>query len=127
VLKILIADGETRVRKALRVQLELEPWVEVVGEASNAGELFQEIRINDADILLFDWDLPGEKNDVIFQKLFQKDEKLKIIVLGGRCGICSTAMDLGAVAYLNKTNPADLLELLNKLDQSSHNEPVSHC
>ncbi len=57
-MKVFIADDQKEVRSALRLILE-HHGVEVVGEAHRYQELVKTIDQNCPDVLLFDWELPG--------------------------------------------------------------------
>jgi len=56
---ILIADDQPRVRHALRLLLEQEPGVNVVGEAAEAKTLLAQVAARCPDLVLLDWGLPG--------------------------------------------------------------------
>jgi DNA-binding NarL/FixJ family response regulator len=58
-LRVLIADDQPEVRNALRLLLDHEPGVEVVGEVASAGALSDQAPTLRPDIVLLDWELPG--------------------------------------------------------------------
>ena len=58
-MRVLLADDQVKVRFALRVLLERQPDVAVVGEASDARELVDQLAATRPDALLLDWELPG--------------------------------------------------------------------
>ncbi len=58
-MRILLADDQTRVRFALRVLLERQPGLAVVGEATNSRDLLDQINATRPDTVLLDWELPG--------------------------------------------------------------------
>jgi CheY-like chemotaxis protein len=57
--RALLADDEQKVRAALRLLLENEAGVSVVGEAVDMNSLFQETKAIQPDLVLLDWELPG--------------------------------------------------------------------
>lgn len=57
--RALLADDEHKVRAALRLLLENEAGVSVVGEAIDLNTLFQETKASQPDLVLLDWELPG--------------------------------------------------------------------
>jgi DNA-binding NarL/FixJ family response regulator len=58
-MKILLADAHHEVRTALRLVLEQEPGIHVVGEARSTLELFSQLTNECPHVVLLDTDLPG--------------------------------------------------------------------
>jgi CheY-like chemotaxis protein len=58
-MRILIVDDELQVRSALRLLLEQEPGLTVVGEAASVADLLDQARTVLPDLVLLDWQLPG--------------------------------------------------------------------
>ncbi|MEV0990489.1 response regulator transcription factor [Streptomyces sp. NPDC049949] len=58
-LRIVLADDERMVRTALRVILEAEPDLEVVGEAAGGAEAVPLVRSLAPDVVLMDVRMPG--------------------------------------------------------------------
>ena len=58
-MRILLADDQTKVRSALRLLLEQEPGLSVVGEAAEAEGLLTQVQRTQPDLVLLDWELPG--------------------------------------------------------------------
>ena len=57
-MKVFIADDQKEVRSALRLILE-HHGVEVIGEANRYQHLLDALNERCPDVLLFDWELPG--------------------------------------------------------------------
>jgi DNA-binding NarL/FixJ family response regulator len=57
-VRVLLADDETLVRAGLRLILESEPDLEVVGEAGNGAEAVELTRALDPDVVLMDIQMP---------------------------------------------------------------------
>jgi DNA-binding NarL/FixJ family response regulator len=57
-MKVFIADDQKEVRSALRLILE-HNGVEVIGEANHYQQLLGALDVCRPDVLLFDWELPG--------------------------------------------------------------------
>ena len=57
-LRVLLADDEPMVRRGLRMRLELETDVEVVGEARNGSEALTEAKALRPDAVLMDVRMP---------------------------------------------------------------------
>jgi chemotaxis response regulator CheB len=58
-VRILIADDDPHVRSALRLLLENEPHISIVGEAATGEMLVEQAVASCCDVVLLDWDLPG--------------------------------------------------------------------
>jgi two-component system, NarL family, response regulator NreC len=57
-IRILIADDHTIVRSGLRLLLESEPDIEVVGEAFNGQEAIEKAEVLQPDVILMDITMP---------------------------------------------------------------------
>jgi DNA-binding NarL/FixJ family response regulator len=58
VIRVLIADDQELVREGLRMILDAEPDIEVVGEAGNGKQALEQARRLDPDLLLMDIRMP---------------------------------------------------------------------
>lgn len=71
-IKILIADDHTIVRSGLRLLLDSEPDIEVIGEALDGREAIDKTSINQPDVILMDITMPSvdgmEATRIIKQK-----------------------------------------------------------
>jgi DNA-binding NarL/FixJ family response regulator len=108
-MRIIIADGQERVRFALRVLLAQQPGVAVVAEASSGQELLMQARLNAAELALVDWELPGlaEAGGLpVFRHSFPA---LQIVVLSSRTGVSRAALAAGADAFVSKSDPPEHL------------------
>jgi len=57
--RIILADDHALVRDGLRLVIEAEPDLEVLGEASSAAEAVQRVAATRPDVLLLDITMPG--------------------------------------------------------------------
>ena len=74
-IRILIADDHTIVRSGLRLLLEAEPDIEVVGEAFNGQEAIEKAEIFQPDVILMDItmpDLDGLEATIAIKKLWPR-------------------------------------------------------
>ena len=56
-MRVFIADGDEKVRSALRLVIDQEPSFEMDGEASNTADLLIGLENRQPELLLFDWEL----------------------------------------------------------------------
>lgn len=113
-MRILIADGESRVRSALRLLLRQRPGVTEIYEAENLETVLQFARTRRFDIVLLDWNLPVSGGHAALKELHQQQPHVAIVVLSGRPEVRSTALAAGATAFFSKGDlPEQLLETIN--------------
>ena len=58
-VRVLIADDHTIVRSGLRLLLEAEPDIDVIGEAFNGQEAIEKAEVFQPDVILMDITMPG--------------------------------------------------------------------
>lgn len=106
---ILLAERRSEVRFALRVLLERQSGLEVVGEVVNTKDLLNKVEGECPDLVLLDWDLPGllAGQTVATLRVFCPD--LSVIVMSGRFEVKHAALAEGVDAFVHKTNPPDSL------------------
>jgi DNA-binding NarL/FixJ family response regulator len=106
-MRILIADPQPKVRFALRVLLEQQPGLEVVGEAGDAHCLLSEVEGACPDAVLLGWELSGMPVERLMKELRETCPKLIVIALSGRLEAKRAAAALGADAFVSKSNPPE--------------------
>jgi DNA-binding NarL/FixJ family response regulator len=112
-VRVLVADDDMHVRSALRLLLEQEPDVQVVGESAAAEDLLTQLASSCAGVLLVDWDLPGLHTDGLVTKLRAAVPMLRLIALSGRPEQRIDALRAGMDAFVCKGDaPETLLEAL---------------
>lgn len=108
-MRILIADPQPKVRFALRVLLEQQPRLQVVGEAGDAEELVGQVESACPDAVLLGWELSGIPLERLMQELREACPQLVVIALSGRLEAKRAAAALGADAFVSKSNPPEQL------------------
>ncbi|MCB0166002.1 MAG: CBS domain-containing protein [Anaerolineae bacterium] len=115
-MQILLADAQPQVRSALRLLLEHEPEVSVVGEVTDAKDLLNSVRVTRPDLLLLDWDLPGLTDSNLLPVLRQGCPHLSIIALSGYIETRQRALSAGVEGFISKSHPPqDLLMTLRQV------------
>jgi DNA-binding NarL/FixJ family response regulator len=108
-MHILLADRQPKVRFALRVLLERQPGVVVVGEAVNADDLISQTRAKRPDLILLDWDLPGLAQTGSLSFLRKICPEMLVIALSGHAEARQGALGAGADAFASKVDPPERL------------------
>ncbi len=109
VMRILLADNQSRVRFALRVLLNRQPGLEVAGEAVDADDLLAQVQASHPDLVLLGWELPGLTSPGSLSALRKDHPDLLIIALSGRPEARQAALDAGANAFVSKGDPPERL------------------
>lgn len=103
-IRILIADDHPIVRKGLRLSMEEDPGLKVVGEASDGEMALSLIRTLRPQIALLDIDMPkldglGVAREIARQKL---DTKIIFLTFHADEDLFRDAMSLGSKGYILK-------------------------
>lgn len=125
-MRVLLADDQSQVRSALRLLLEQEPELSIVGEVATAGELLTQIEETCPDVVLLDWELPGLRTADPSTSSGQRPltalrtlcPHLLVIALSGRPEACQAALAAGADAFVSKGDPPE--RLLAAVDNCQH-------
>jgi DNA-binding NarL/FixJ family response regulator len=126
-MRILIADAQTRVRFALRVLLDRQPNIKVVGEAVNAESLLVQARNTCPDALLLGWELPGMSIERLMCELRKSCPDMDVIALSGRLEAHRAALSIGVEAFVSKSSPPEeLLAALATCECRHPHRPEQH-
>ena len=107
---ILIAERQAALRSALSGFLRGQPGLDVVGETADSRELLEQIEATCPDLVLLDWDLPGESGGDLIPNVRRAGCHPRVIVLGVRQESAPAALDAGANEFVCKgEQPSRLL------------------
>jgi DNA-binding NarL/FixJ family response regulator len=108
-MRILVAEGQPRVRFALRVLLARQAGCEVVGETENAEELLTQTEATCPDLVLLGWELPGLAACDMLAALRRVSPGVFVIALSGWPDARRAALNAGADAFVSKADPPERL------------------
>jgi DNA-binding NarL/FixJ family response regulator len=108
-MRILLADHQPTVRFALRVLLERQPGLAIVGEATDRSDLLDRVATTLPDVVLLGWELPGLTAADSLSLLRRMRPDLLVIALSGRSEARSAALSAGADAFVSKRDPPERL------------------
>jgi two-component system, NarL family, response regulator NreC len=80
-VRIVVVDDHAVVRTGLRLMLDAEPDLEVVGEAGDARAAVFEVRAQKPDVILLDVVMPGESGIEALPKLKHEAPDARVLVL----------------------------------------------
>lgn len=107
--RILLADDDPAICSALRLLLEQEAGLIVVGEAADASSARQHAATLHPDLLLLDWELPGATGAPPLDSLRTDTPGMQIIALTSRLEARPAALAAGADAFVSKGDSPDRL------------------
>lgn len=110
-VRLVLADDEPLLRRGLRVLLEADGRVEVVGEAADGAGLLDAVRRHRPDVALVDVQMPGMDGLSALRALLAWSNPPAVAVLTtfDLDDYVTTALDLGAQGFLLKDAEPDAL------------------
>ncbi len=117
-VRIVIAEDQTMVRQALVTLLELEPDIEVVGQAATGHEAIAMCRKYLPDVAVLDIEMPGPNGIEVASQLRAAGLPGKVVIVTtfDRPGYLRAAMTAGASGFLLKDAPvADLAAAIRQV------------
>lgn len=106
-MRILLADDQEVVRRALRLLLEQETNCIIVGEVQDADELRAAVRRGSPDLILLDWELPGLETDRLLPVANGEGTLIRVIAMSSRPEAQTAARSAGVDACISKGRPAE--------------------
>jgi DNA-binding NarL/FixJ family response regulator len=110
-LKILIADDHRLMLDAIRLSLEGQDDIEIVGEADSGAKVIPLVGQTGADLVLLDVRMPGIDGLTVLERLRERYPQVRVAVLSGvdEPSVIQAAFDRGASAFIVKQiDPRDL-------------------
>jgi len=117
-IRVLIVDGQDEVRQGLRMRLDIEPDLAIVGETGKAGEALYLAQALDPEVIVVDIGMRGTEGVHIVKRLRAAAPAAAVVVLTlrGDDDTRARAQEAGAQACLEKCGgAADLLQAIRQL------------
>ncbi len=122
-MRVFVAEAEPELRSALQTVLEQVLGLEVVGQTGESIGLLAKMQAARIDMVLLDWEMPGQPPADLVSALQSQQEGPVIIVLSMRSEAERAAMVAGADAFISKTDPPErLLRVLRGFVESHSGE-----
>ena len=124
-IRVVLADDHSLFRKGLRHMLEIEPGLQVVGEARDGAEVQQVARELTPDVVLLDINMPVVDGIAAARALRQAFPKIGILMLTmfAEDEFLTRAMEAGANGYLLKDVPFD--QIIGAVRAAARGETVA--
>lgn len=117
-IKILLVEDHQIVREGLRRMLELEPDMQVVGEASNGEEALAMVDEVTPDIVIADVKMPRIDGVQLTRRLKEDYPQCQVLMLTFYPEFFSEALAAGAVGYLAKDlRREDLIDAIHTVQE----------
>jgi two-component system response regulator DesR len=114
-IRVLVADDQAMIRQAFSALLQLEPDLEVVGQAADGATAVALAAGCRPDVVLMDIQMPSadgiDDGITATHRILAGDPGVRVIILTtfGRPGYLRRAMESGAVGFMVKDAPAERL------------------
>ncbi|MFT3857907.1 MAG: response regulator transcription factor [Aquabacterium sp.] len=107
-IKVILCDDHALIRRGIRDTLADADDIDVVGEASDYGELRTLMRDKSCDVLVLDINLPGRSGLDVLHVLKEEGSSLRVLVVSmyPEDQYAMRALKAGASGYLNKGSDA---------------------
>jgi len=117
-IRVLVADDHTLVRKGLKEVIEESQQMKVTAEAGNAEEVMAAVKSGDIDVVVLDIAMPGKSGLEILKELKALQPRLPVLMLSmypeERYAV--RVLRAGASGYLTKSGaPEELILAINKI------------
>ena len=117
-IRLVLADDHTIVREGLKQLLAAPGDMEVVGEASDGGQVMERVRALDFEVLLLDMSMPGRSGIELIRQVRSEKPKVKVLILSmhEESQYAVRAIRAGASGYLTKESASrQLVEAIRKV------------
>jgi DNA-binding NarL/FixJ family response regulator len=112
-MRVFLVDDEARVRSALRLILEQDDCLQVVGETGDTYCIKGQIENLRPDLLLIDWEMTGVCCHELIGEIHQEYPHVWIAAMSSRPEARAAALQSGADAFICKgLLPEQVLEVL---------------
>ncbi|WP_277188534.1 response regulator transcription factor [Caballeronia sp. BR00000012568055] len=110
-ISVLLVDDHAVVREGYKRLLELNPDVNVAGEAANAAEAYQKFCALQPDVVVMDLALPGASGIEAMRRMLAREPHAHVLIFSvhEEAIFVRRALDAGARGYVTKASAPDVL------------------
>jgi hemolysin D len=108
-IRILLVDDQNSIRQKLRISLEAEPDLQVVGSVEDGQTALEQIKILHPDLVLIDIEMPGMNGLMTAKAIKEQYTRTKVVIFSSYDdkNYISQALQIGAKGYLLKNTPIE--------------------
>lgn len=117
-IRVFLADDHAVLRAGLRLLVETQSDMEVVGEAGNAAETSERVRAVQPDVMVLDLSMPGTSGVRLVEQLVREIPDIRVLVLTMHDDVAYMRMAIaaGAAGYMvKKSADTDLLSAIRAI------------
>ena len=117
--RVILCDDHALIRRGIRDTLAEQPDMQIVGEAGEYGELRTLLRSTSCDVLVLDISMPGRSGLDVLHVLKDEGSPLRALVVSmyPEDQYAIRALRAGAFGYVNKGDPATLVQAVRTVAQ----------
>lgn len=117
-IRTLIVDDQESVRIVVRLLLQSEPDIEIVGEARNGAEALRMVSLHQPEIVVMDVDMPVLDGLSATKQVLMSHPDTKVIIFSANrtSDYVEKAMEIGACGYVTKpASRKDLVKMVREV------------
>jgi DNA-binding NarL/FixJ family response regulator len=122
-LRILLVEDHETVRQGLKLLIDREPDLEVIGEASDGAQAVDHLMLHQADMVVMDLSMPGMSGIVATRRLKELRPHLAVVCLTRHAEptFLEELLRAGASGYILKQSPhAELFRAIRAAAAGEH-------
>lgn len=122
-ISILLVDDHAIVREGYRALLAKQPGLQVIAEAGDGSQAYQQFKERQPDLTITDISLPGSSGLELIARIKQRQADAKILVFSmhQNPGFAGQALRAGALGYVTKSSPPEeLLRAIQEVHAGRH-------
>lgn len=119
-IRVLLADDHSLVRQGIKILLDLQENIEVVGEAVNGRQAVEKVKKLTPDMIVIDIAMPNLNGIEATRQIKKVDPEIKILVLSAHDNgdYIHQVLQAGASGYLlKKSTTTDLISAINTVEK----------
>lgn len=131
-IRVFLADDHRMFRETLRIPLEANTDIQVVGEASSGQEVLAQLGTVQPDILVLDINLPDMSGIEVANRVGRSFPEIRVVALSGYTEriFVEEMLKAGALAYVVKTAGSEELIFALRAVSKGHrflSPEITHC
>jgi DNA-binding NarL/FixJ family response regulator len=109
IVRVLLVDDHAVVRAGYKRYLELDPALQVVGEADSGELAYGMLAQTAADVVVMDLSMPGQGGLESMRRMLQRypDQRVLVFTMHENAALALQALRAGASGYLTKSMPPE--------------------